>query len=229
MHVKKSEVEKMLDEVDADGSGEVEYPEFVQIMTTKLESQSHEVKTEVSATHKKQPLPFQLLAQAYRRKKLMEAVMGGDKAAQERLQARAEEAEAERVAVVAAMEAEKKDPTLRYDERNVRTISDDKYKKLKRAQAQKKKETEKRLPEYVVENLDEDVKQALLGLQEDYDQYLIKIDNGSVSQALIQQIAEQKDNMKGGTFDISRDHKPSDLQIGSRMSNQLCQHEHEGS
>lgn len=69
MRVKKSEVEKMLAEVDADGSGEVEYPEFVQIMTSKLDSQVQEGDSEEKSS--KQPLPFQLLAQAYRRKKRM--------------------------------------------------------------------------------------------------------------------------------------------------------------
>ncbi|MCO5558313.1 hypothetical protein L7F22_011893 [Adiantum nelumboides] len=68
MRVKKSEVEKMLAEVDADGSGEVEYPEFVQIMTSKLDAQVQEGDLEEKPA--KQPLPFQLLAQAYRRKKV---------------------------------------------------------------------------------------------------------------------------------------------------------------
>lgn len=160
MRVKKSEVEKMLAEVDADGSGEVEYPEFVQIMTSKLDSQTQE--GDVEEKSKKQPLPFQLLAQAYRRKKLMEAVMGGDKTAQERLRAKAEEAEAERKAVLVAMEAEKQNPVLRYDEKKVRTISDVKYRRMKRDQAQKKLERGQTLPEYVVEHLDDELKQVIL-------------------------------------------------------------------
>eukprot|EP01018_Ginkgo_biloba_P015986 Gb_28609 [translate_table: standard] len=123
MHVKRSEVEKMLAEVDADGSGEVEYPEFVQIMTSKLETQSQEVDSDEKA--KKQPLPFQLLAQAYRRKKLIEAVMGGDKTTQQRLRAKAEKAEAERQAVLAAMEAEKHYMALRFDEKQGKTLPDE--------------------------------------------------------------------------------------------------------
>ncbi|KAG6541318.1 hypothetical protein Mapa_017260 [Marchantia paleacea] len=42
LRTKRSEIEEMLAEVDADGSGEVEYAEFVQIMTTKMDSQSQE-------------------------------------------------------------------------------------------------------------------------------------------------------------------------------------------
>ncbi|XP_073393685.1 uncharacterized protein [Physcomitrium patens] len=101
MHAKKAEVEAMLAEVDADGSGEVEYPEFVQIMTTKLDQRVDQsvYSTLPEKPAKQQTLPFPLLARAYRRKKLMEAVMGGDKASQERLQARADAAELERQAL----------------------------------------------------------------------------------------------------------------------------------
>ncbi|KAH7296667.1 hypothetical protein KP509_26G033400 [Ceratopteris richardii] len=160
MRVKKSEVEKMLAEVDADGSGEVEYPEFVQIMTSKLDAQVQEGDSDDKSS--KQPLPFQLLAQAYRRKKLMEAVMGGDKAAQERLKAKAEEAEAERLAVLAAMEAEKQNPALRYDHKKIQTISDVKYSKMKKARARKKIEKEEVIPDYIVEGLDDDLKHIIL-------------------------------------------------------------------
>ncbi|KAI5084516.1 hypothetical protein GOP47_0000685 [Adiantum capillus-veneris] len=115
MRVKKSEVEKMLAEVDADGSGE-----------------------------------------------LMEAVMGGDKAAQERLKAKAEEAEAERQAVLAAMEAEKQNPALQYDDKKMRTISDVKYSKMKKAEARRELGKDDLLPDYVVESLDDELKHILL-------------------------------------------------------------------
>jgi uncharacterized membrane protein YgcG len=36
LQASRAEVSRMLDEVDADGSGEVEYPEFVQIMSSSL-------------------------------------------------------------------------------------------------------------------------------------------------------------------------------------------------
>lgn len=42
----------------------------------------------------------------------MEAVMGGDKGTQERLQARAEEMEAERIAAIAEAEAQKRQAIL---------------------------------------------------------------------------------------------------------------------
>ncbi|MCO5558311.1 hypothetical protein L7F22_011891 [Adiantum nelumboides] len=93
---------------------------------------------------------------------LMEAVMGGDKAAQERLKAKAEEAEAERQAVLAAMEAEKENPALRYDDKKMRTISDVKYSKMKKAEARKKLGEEDSLPDYVVEGLDDELKHIII-------------------------------------------------------------------
>ncbi|XP_024542985.1 uncharacterized protein LOC9634884 isoform X2 [Selaginella moellendorffii] len=156
MHVKRSEVDRMLDEVDEDKSGEVEYPEFVQIMTTKLDSQSKE-DLEEEAKPKVQPLPFQLLAQAYRRKKMMEAVMGGDKAAQQRLRAKADEAESERLAVLAAMEAEKQNPALAYKEPG--------RVDLQQQKAQLRK-MDAGFPVYIADNIDQDVRDALLGVHE---------------------------------------------------------------
>ncbi|MCO5607411.1 hypothetical protein L7F22_061607 [Adiantum nelumboides] len=94
--------------------------------------------------------------------KLMEAVMGGDKAAQERLKAKAEEAEAERQAVLAAMEAEKENPALRYDDKKMRTISDVKYSKIKKSEARKKLRKEDSLPDYVVEGLDDELKHIII-------------------------------------------------------------------
>eukprot|EP00249_Psilotum_nudum_P013065 c24133_g1_i2 orf=220-1269(+) len=165
LRVRRSEVEKILSKVGSGGSGEVEYPEFVQIMTLKLDSQVQEATSEEKTN--KQSLPFQLLAQAYRRKKLMEAVMGGDKAAQERLRAKAEEAEAERQTILLATEAEKKNPVLRYDEKKIRTISDVEYRRMKRVQAQKKLGTEKFVPDYFMDQLDDDLKQMILETIED--------------------------------------------------------------
>lgn len=85
MHVRRSEVEAMLEEVDRDGSGEVEYPEFVEIMTTKLADSQYaeelsgagdiEDERDKRKSGKAKTLPFQLLAAAYRRKKMLEAVM----------------------------------------------------------------------------------------------------------------------------------------------------------
>ncbi|EFJ32174.1 hypothetical protein SELMODRAFT_407440 [Selaginella moellendorffii] len=170
MHVKRSEVDRMLDEVDEDKSGEVEYPEFVQIMTTKLDSQSKE-DLEEEAKPKVQPLPFQLLAQAYRRKKMMEAVMGGDKAAQQRLRAKADEAESERLAVLAAMEAEKQNPALAYKEPgrvDLQQQSPDlrKFTSFNLFQKAQLRKMDAGFPVYIADNIDQDVRDALLGVHE---------------------------------------------------------------
>ncbi|EFJ35026.1 hypothetical protein SELMODRAFT_404785 [Selaginella moellendorffii] len=167
MHVTRSEVDRLLDEVDEAKCGEVEYPDFVRIMKSKLETQSEDSNDEDSKL-KSQQLPFQLLARAYRRKKLIEAVMIGDKTAQERLRAKALEAEAEHLSVLAAMEAERQNPlpqTLAYDEKDLRTMSDINYQKLRQAQV-RDKHINRSFPSYVVDSLDEDVKKVLYGVQE---------------------------------------------------------------
>jgi hypothetical protein len=51
----------MVDEVDDDGSGELEYKEFVQIMTDLL------TKTDTSKGQPASALPFEVTATAYRR------------------------------------------------------------------------------------------------------------------------------------------------------------------
>jgi hypothetical protein len=57
LDVRRQEIEEMLDEVDRDGSGEVEYPEFLEIMTTTLaklqerkEQQSNQAATPVGSS-----------------------------------------------------------------------------------------------------------------------------------------------------------------------------------
>ncbi|CAK9878179.1 unnamed protein product [Sphagnum jensenii] len=102
MHAKKSEVEAMLAEVDADGSGEVEYPEFVQIMTTKLDKQNEDAYApKDDSMHKTMILDKEAnkattsSISTYSSSLSKEKVMGGDKATQERLQARADAAENE--------------------------------------------------------------------------------------------------------------------------------------
>ena len=81
----------MLQAVDRDGSGEVEFPEFVEIMTTRLTSVNSDENqgagdmyadakdpagsNKNDAAKKADTVPFQLLATAYRRKKMMDAVM----------------------------------------------------------------------------------------------------------------------------------------------------------
>ncbi|CAM6109815.1 unnamed protein product [Calypogeia fissa] len=161
IRTKRSEVEEMLASVDSDGSGEVEYPEFVQIMTTKMDSQTQEEEPRASKPGKAQPLPFPLLAQAYRRKKLMEAVMQGDKATQERLQARAEEMEQERVAAIAELEAQK-----RQVKKRPKVLSQITKERIRKQANLQKKEADLPLPGYILENIDEEVKQVLFGVHE---------------------------------------------------------------
>jgi hypothetical protein len=62
-HLSRDEVSAILSEVDHDGSGEVEYSEFIEIMTTtlaRMEEKREEEGGEAS------PVPFALLATAYR-------------------------------------------------------------------------------------------------------------------------------------------------------------------
>ncbi|KAK3272247.1 hypothetical protein CYMTET_19447 [Cymbomonas tetramitiformis] len=92
LKMKRKDIEKLMNDVDADGSGEVEYEEFVEIMTTTLEKRSKRDDPEDAGDRgaaSPAPLPFELLATAYRRKKLLEAVMGGDRQQRNRMSAKA--------------------------------------------------------------------------------------------------------------------------------------------
>ncbi|KAK9811815.1 hypothetical protein WJX72_010716 [[Myrmecia] bisecta] len=88
------EIKDMLDKVDADGSGEVEYPEFVEIMTNTLNSMAETsadqnlhasprhgraFRNPQAARNAQASLPFEVTATAYRRKKLIEALKEGNK------------------------------------------------------------------------------------------------------------------------------------------------------
>jgi hypothetical protein len=61
IRLKPSEIQAMVDEVDDDGSGELEYKEFVQIMTDLL------TKTDTTKGQPASALPFEVTATAYRR------------------------------------------------------------------------------------------------------------------------------------------------------------------
>ncbi|KAK3238995.1 hypothetical protein CYMTET_51048 [Cymbomonas tetramitiformis] len=80
----RENVEAMVNEIDIDGSGEVEYEEFVQLMTQVKEFEEDDVLDEKEGpppARTSQPaVPFQLLSQAYRRKKLLEAMTQEDEA-----------------------------------------------------------------------------------------------------------------------------------------------------
>jgi Ca2+-binding EF-hand superfamily protein len=49
LQVKRSEIGELLAEVDSDGSGEVEYPEFIEIMTSTLSKLAEKKEQEGSA------------------------------------------------------------------------------------------------------------------------------------------------------------------------------------
>jgi len=72
-------MDELLKEVDRDGSGEVEYTEFVEIMTSSLRDLS-ETKPKKSSKKKPSVQPdFAMLATAYRRRKILEAISSSDK------------------------------------------------------------------------------------------------------------------------------------------------------
>jgi hypothetical protein len=70
-------MQELLDEVDRDGSGQCEYPEFVEIMTLSLDR----IRAEQERSGERQgpDISFDLMATAYRRKRLMEGLMSGDR------------------------------------------------------------------------------------------------------------------------------------------------------
>ncbi|KAG2496580.1 hypothetical protein HYH03_005402 [Edaphochlamys debaryana] len=82
IRMKRSELAALLAEVDHDGSGEVEYPEFLEIMTVTLQRLSEEEDSEKNEGQ----VPFALMATAYRRKRLMEGIINGDKEVQAQIQ-----------------------------------------------------------------------------------------------------------------------------------------------
>ena len=85
--MKKAEVVELLEEVDKDHSGEVDYDEFLQIMTTTLGRNADAKEKRVNAKEDASDrLPFSLMATAYRRKRLLEGLVSRDRAVQQQLQ-----------------------------------------------------------------------------------------------------------------------------------------------
>ena len=76
-------MQELLDDVDRDGSGECEYPEFVEIMTISLSRIREE--QEKSGETQGPDISFDLMATAYRRKRLMEGLMSGDRDVQNQI------------------------------------------------------------------------------------------------------------------------------------------------
>lgn len=93
--MKRSEVVALIEEVDKDGSGEVDYCEFLQIMTTTLGKNAESNEDNGSnGAQKESSIPFSLMATAYRRKRLMEGLISRDKSVQEQVARMAEALEA---------------------------------------------------------------------------------------------------------------------------------------
>mmetsp|Transcript_21347 Transcript_21347/g.59181 ORF Transcript_21347/g.59181 Transcript_21347/m.59181 type:complete len:414 (+) Transcript_21347:131-1372(+) len=74
--LRKAEIEEILAEVGMNADGEVEYPQFLEIMTVTLQKIAEEQAEDKSRSSQ---VPFSLMATAYRRKRLMEGIISGDK------------------------------------------------------------------------------------------------------------------------------------------------------
>eukprot|EP00892_Ulva_mutabilis_P007631 jgi/Ulvmu1/523/UM001_0531.1 len=83
INLTRAEIQDLLDEVDRDGSGSCEYIEYVEIMTKSLSR----IREEQQRSGEKQgpDISFELMATAYRRKRLMEGLMSGDREAQNQI------------------------------------------------------------------------------------------------------------------------------------------------
>ncbi|DBA83475.1 TPA: hypothetical protein ACH3X2_006406 [Trebouxia sp. C0005] len=79
LHVTKQAVRDLVARVDSDGSGEVELPEFIQIMTMTREAEQEATfwgdKTPQKHSRGDEAVPLHLLTAAYRRKRTVDAVM----------------------------------------------------------------------------------------------------------------------------------------------------------
>ncbi|KXZ55409.1 hypothetical protein GPECTOR_3g60 [Gonium pectorale] len=102
IRMKRAELAALLAEVDHDGSGEVEYPEFLEIMTVTLQRLAEEEDTEKNEGQ----VPFALMATAYRRKRLMEGIINGDKEVQAQIQQISDKANLEALQASKAAEVE---------------------------------------------------------------------------------------------------------------------------
>eukprot|EP00899_Mesostigma_viride_P007199 jgi/Mesvir1/16480/Mv10038-RA.2 len=101
---KRSHIIKTLAAVDSDGSGEVEYEEFIQIMTGELHQEDNGLddddNPEKTKAKARNPLPFKLLATAYRRKMLVESLIERDEETMQKMVRRANLAQSEREAAI---------------------------------------------------------------------------------------------------------------------------------
>ncbi|GLC54002.1 hypothetical protein PLESTB_000813300 [Pleodorina starrii] len=102
IRMKRAELAQLLAEVDHDGSGEVEYPEFLEIMTVTLQRLAEEDDSEKNEGQ----VPFGLMATAYRRKRLMEGIINGHKEVQAQIQQISDKANLEALQATKAAEME---------------------------------------------------------------------------------------------------------------------------
>ena len=89
MKARRRDVARMVNAWDADGSGEIELPEFIEMMTSEIQTQianEYERREAGAAGGGAAPHSFQMIAQGLRRKNLLDKVMTGDKAARMELQ-----------------------------------------------------------------------------------------------------------------------------------------------
>lgn len=78
VHVTAKSLAKIMKDVDTDGSGELEYSEFSQLMTERLETSMERESRPIGDQDPPLPaIPFPLLATAYRRRKLLQAMLTG--------------------------------------------------------------------------------------------------------------------------------------------------------
>ncbi|GLI60317.1 hypothetical protein VaNZ11_002433, partial [Volvox africanus] len=114
IRMKRTELAQLLAEVDHDGSGEVEYPEFLEIMTVTLQRLAEEDDCDKNegqekcgpSEHKQGMVPFGLMATAYRRKRLMEGIINGHKEVQAQIQQISDKANLEALQATKAAEME---------------------------------------------------------------------------------------------------------------------------
>jgi len=117
IRMKKSEIEELLAEVDHDGSGEVEYLEFLEIMTTTLQRLAEEREADEAHAGEGQ-VPFALMATAYRRKRLMEGIISGDKEVMTQI-AQLSEKQTQEAAAAAEAQAHRRAKALSTDPKKV--------------------------------------------------------------------------------------------------------------
>ncbi|KAG0567476.1 hypothetical protein KC19_7G137500 [Ceratodon purpureus] len=171
MDVKKHEIDAAVEEFNGE-KPIMEYPQYIQMMLSMLDKIPSEYYGSTDSGKPKKgeyTLPFPFFAQAYRRRKLIEAVMGGDKSLQDRMNYRSIKAIQERQALRDLAAGKSTKPPK--SSLNMTLEMTPREKKRARAATLKKPmyippKPEIKEPEvfsYVVDNAGPDVKELLLG------------------------------------------------------------------